>query len=379
MQVLIIVTHLLGTGHLSRALTLARAFSGHGHKVTVASGGMPAAHLKADGITVRQLPPVRSDGTHFTTLLTADNALADDDYLTRRSQVILDLFHNLKPDAIITELFPFGRRILRTEFLALLKAAKTHQNPPVVLSSIRDILAPPSKPEKAAKTNQIIDLYYDGVLVHSDAKTTPLNQSWPVSDMLVKKLRYTGYVAPAPAGPHPERSGMGEVIVSAGGGAVGTALFECAIKAVRMKPAQNWRMLVGGADPAPEVARLQQLAKGTAMTIEPARPDFRQLLYHAAASVSMCGYNTALDLLQAGTPSVFVPFDAGGEVEQTLRAKSLAKRPNFAVVSSWDLTPQNLLNALQSVQVAGRFESGGLDFNGANETVRITNEMMEKP
>jgi len=45
------------------------------------------------------------------------------------------------------------------------------------------------------------------------------------------------------------------------------------------------------------------------------------MLYHAAASVSLCGYNTALDILQAGTPAVFVPFDDGSEVEQGLRAR----------------------------------------------------------
>lgn len=375
MQVLILVTHLLGTGHLSRALTLARAFVAHGHGVTVLSGGMPAPHLKSDGIILHQLPPVRSDGTNFTRLLTADNAPADDDHLAGRKSMILDVLNTVKPDAIITELFPFGRRILRDEFGALLTAA---QNSCIVLSSIRDILAPPSKPAKAEKTDQIIDQFYDGVLVHSDPTTTPLNQSWPVSDMLSKKLHYTGYVAPAPARLHPDQAGKDEIIVSAGGGSVGTELFECAVQTALLKPHLKWRMLIGGASPAVEIKRLQNLATGSCLHIEPARPDFRQLLHHAACSVSMCGYNTALDLLQAGTPSVFIPFDDGGEVEQTLRAKSLAKHPSFAVVSSAELTPQKLLDAVQSVQEVGRFDSDTLEFNGAAETVRITAEMVSK-
>jgi predicted glycosyltransferase len=376
MQVLILVTHLLGTGHLSRALTLAHAFHARGHGVTVLSGGMPAPHLKADGITLHQLPPVRSDGTNFTRLLTVDNTVADDAYLASRKNAILDVFHTLQPDVIITELFPFGRRILRGEFLALLTAAKTSAKPCTVLSSIRDILAPPSKPEKAAKTDQIIAEFYGGILVHSDPVTTPLQQSWPVSDMLAAKLHYTGYVAPAPAGSHPDRLGTGEIIVSAGGGSVGTALFECAIKAAHLSPSRSWRMLVGGGNPQAEITRMQTLAQGSAMRVERTRPDFRQLLYHANASVSMCGYNTALDLLQAGTPSVFIPFDDGGEVEQTLRAKSLAQHPNFAVVPSAKLTPQTLLHAVQSVRDAGRFESGTLEFDGARETVRITAEIV---
>ncbi len=378
MHVLIIVTHLLGTGHLSRALTLAQAFLTAGHGVTVLSGGMPAPHLKTGGVTLRQLPPLRSDSTNFTTLLTKDNTPVDAAYLTHRQQIILDVFHAMKPDAVITELFPFGRRILRAEFLALLSAAKNRKQPCLVLSSIRDILAPPSKPAKAEKTDQIIAQFYDGVLVHSDQNTTPLAQSWPVSDMLAEKLHYTGYVAPTPAGPHPEHTGKDEIIISAGGGSVGTALFECAVQAALLKPALKWRMLIGGTNPEAEITRLQNMAKGSGLHVERARPDFRQLLHHAACSVSMCGYNTALDLLQAGTPSVFIPFDDGGEVEQTLRAKSMAEQPSFAVVSNSDLTPQTLLDAVQTVQHAGRFQSDALAFNGADETVRITAKLVDR-
>ena len=52
MNVLIVVTHLLGTGHLSRALTLGRAFAAAGHDVTIASGGMPAPQLNHSGVTL---------------------------------------------------------------------------------------------------------------------------------------------------------------------------------------------------------------------------------------------------------------------------------------------------------------------------------------
>lgn len=376
MQVLIVVTHLLGTGHLSRALTLARAFLDENHAVTVLSGGMPAPHLKTNGVCLHQLPPVKSDGTNFATLLTANDAEVDDAYLTQRSDEILNVFHSLKPDILITELFPFGRRILRTEFLKLLTAAKTHKKPCKVLSSIRDILAPPSKPEKVEKTDQIIDQFYDGVLVHSDPNSTPLEQSWPVSIMLENKLHYTGYVAQAPAKPHPDRLGAGEIIVSAGGGSVGTSLFECCVQAAHLNPSTKWRMLIGGGNPDLEIARLQSMAKGTAMHIERTRPDFRQLLHHAACSVSMCGYNTALDLLQTGTPSVFVPFDDGGEVEQRLRAESLAKHPSFRVLYANSITPTRLLEAIQSVQKARRFHRTNIEFNGAQEAVKFATAMV---
>ena len=60
MKVMIVVTHLLGTGHLTRALTLARAFAAAGDQVVLLSGGVPVGHLDFDGIALVQLPPLKS-------------------------------------------------------------------------------------------------------------------------------------------------------------------------------------------------------------------------------------------------------------------------------------------------------------------------------
>jgi len=214
------------------------------------------------------------------------------------------------------------------------------------------------------------------VLVHSDPKVTRLEASWPVSAALADKLRYTGYVAPPPAEPHPERAGAGEILVSAGGGAVGGPLFRVALEAARRMPSHRWRLLVGGTQAGAEVAALQEQASNAPVTVEPARPDFRAMLTHAAASVSMCGYNTALDLLQARTPAVLIPFDAGKEVEQGLRARALTALPGFATVTSAELTPETLMRALQQVMRDPRRDTTTLRFDGAAETVRMV-EMME--
>lgn len=369
MKVLIAVTHLLGTGHLSRALTLARAFAVAGHQVRVASGGFPAPQLKTDGVDLLQIPPLRSDGADFARLLTPDGAEAEDSYLSSRQEAFCAALRELQPDILITELYPFGRRKLKAEFLALLEAACALPRRPLVLSSIRDILAPPSKPARAEETDAVIAEFYDAVLVHSDPAATRLEASWPVTDMLAAKLHYTGYVAPPAAGLHPDRASAGEVLVSAGGGSVGTPLYETALEAARLMPGTPWRLLVGGSDAQ---ARIAEFAKrGAPALLEPARPDFRQMLSHAAASVSMCGYNTALDLLQAGTPAVLVPFDAGKEVEQGLRADALAPLDGMEVLRSSDVTPASLCTAVQAAMAAPRRMAGGFRFDGAAETVRI--------
>jgi len=374
MKVSIVVTHLLGTGHLARALTLARAFVAGGHSATVISGGMHAPHLDGEGMEQVQLPPLRSDGADFAQLLDQSGHIAGDAIFSARSAILAEHVQTAQPDVLITELFPFGRRTLTAEFVALLEAAHRLPRRPLICASIRDILAPPSKPAKADRTDDLVERFYDTVLVHADADVTPLSLSWPVSDRLVGKLHYTGYVAPPPPLPHPGRLGQSEIIVSAGGGDVGAKVFDTCLAAAKRDPKRRWRLLLGGRDAATKSARLMRTAPAN-ITIEPARPDFRQMLYHAAASVSLCGYNTALDVLQSGVRAVFIPFDAGNEVEQGLRADALAELTGIAVLRNAELTPDALLGALDRVVSDTPRAPRTTGFDGAIETVRWTETM----
>lgn len=365
MRVLIAVTHLLGTGHLARALTLGRAFAAAGHVVRIASGGSPAPQLGATGLDLVQLPPLRSDGTAFTRLLDASGTQAGDAYLAARQAALLATLDPV-PDVLITELFPFGRRALSGEFLALLEAAHALPRRPVILCSIRDILAPPSKPDRAVQTAAWVARHYDAVLVHSDPAVTPLDASWPVPDSMRPALRYTGFVAPPAPLPHPDGAGRGEVLVSVGGGPVGAPLLAAAAEAAR-GDSRTWRLLATA--PPPDLP--------PNVIAEAPRPDFRSLLPHAAASVSLCGYNTALDVLQTGCPAVFVPFDAGGETEQTRRAETLARLPGIALLPASDLSPASLLEAVSTVADLPRRTPARNGFDGAARSARIAETLLE--
>ncbi|WP_372400208.1 glycosyltransferase [Azospirillum sp. HJ39] len=357
-RLMIVVTHLLGTGHLSRALALAEAFAGRGWSVDVVSGGRPAPHLGSGGLgsggaTLHQLPPLASDGADFATLLAADGSPADAGTFAARRAMLAGLFDRLRPDVLITELFPFGRRALAAEFDALLERARAQTSPPLTLASVRDILAPPSKPARVAETEGRLARFYDGVLVHSDPAVVPLEDSWPLTPAMRPLLRYTGFVVPPPPAADGGTDGQGEILVTAGGGPVGRPLFEAAARcAASGALPHRWRLLVPKGDWTGEgslAARLRAMAPPGRLAVEPVRPDFRALLGRAAAAVGRCGYNTALDCLTVGVPSVFCPFEDGKEVEQTMRAAILARRPGIAMLREAELTPDSLARALHSV------------------------------
>lgn len=370
MRVTIVVTHLLGTGHLARALTLGRAFVAAGDRVTVISGGKPVPHFDSSGLELIQLPPLQSDGTDFSRLLADTGKVANDAYLAARRTDLTRHLMQSQPDVLITELFPFGRRNLKDEFHLLLDTADQLPSRPLILSSVRDILAPPSKPSKVAYAEQIVDQFYDAVLVHADPEIVPLTRSWPVSDALAPKLRYTGFVAPPSPPTHmPKRP---EVMVSAGGGSVGDTVFAAAVVAARQDKVRAWRMFVGG----PDTRRAAILENAPAnLTVEPPRPNFRELLAGASASVSMCGYNTALDVLQTGIPAVFVPFDDGEEVEQGLRADALAALPAISVVRQSDLTGTALTQAIERVTAGQHRTAQTAGMDGAAQSVDIAHSL----
>ncbi|WP_276469434.1 glycosyltransferase family protein, partial [Methylobacterium crusticola] len=348
-RVLIAVTHLLGAGHLTRAAALARAFAAAGHGVTLVSGGMPAALPRLSGIRLVQLPPVRIVGTAFTALLDPEGAPVAAERLAARRARLLDALAEAAPEAVITELHPFGRRVLAGEFDALVEAARARRPRPLILASVRDVLARPSRPERIAATGARLAAAFDGVLVHGDPDLLPLGASWPVDAALAARLAYTGYVdeaeappgaaaLPGPAGP---RAG---IVVSGGSSAAGLPLQTAALRAAALDPGLSWRVLVGRAVPEADFLRLRAEAPPNAR-VERARPDFRALLAGAALSVSQAGYNTVVDLLRSGCPALLVPFEAGHETEQRLRAETLAARGLARVLPEAELGPARLADA----------------------------------
>jgi len=375
-RVTILVTHLLGTGHLSRSLTLARALRRSGLSPQLVSGGMPAMHLKLDGVDFVQLPPLRSDGASFTSLLDIEGNAVTPELMQKRISLIEQTLVDNPPDVLVTELFPFGRRILRDEFLAAVKTVESQACKPLVLSSVRDILAPPSNTKKAEQTEAWLRDHFDAVLVHSDPSVVPLEASWPVTQKVAQLLRYTGFIAPPPPDEDLDGTdGAGEIIVTAGGGPVGRKLFEVAIDAARLG-SRPWRLIVGGGDAEAFCAKLNEMAHGAPVIAEPLRPDYRLMLMHCAAAVGQCGYNTAMDWLQVGVPGVFVPFAEAGEIEQTLRAASLSQRYGYGLIAEQDLSAEKLAQAADTAVSRGRFKVEGLQFDGAARTAAIIIELL---
>ena len=376
-KVMFWVQHLLGIGHLKRAATLSLALSKAGFDVHLVSGGGPVQELRLEGLTLHQLPHVRAVDVFFKDLRNSDDLPIDDEWRDRRKQATLNLFNDLAPDALLTELFPFGRRQFRFEMEPLLSLARSQGV--YVACSVRDILVENPKPERTLEMLERVERFYDRVFVHGDPDFVPFGETFPQASHIAEKLGYTGYVA-EPVIESTTNDGHGEVIVSAGGGAVSEDLLKAAILARPLTAAaadMRWRVLCGANVPQSLIDELQSQA-GSNVIVERGRKDFPSLLGRAALSISQAGYNTIIDILQAKIPSVVVPYAGGLESEQTLRAGRLAEMGIVQMVKEDELSPEALARAIDRALQQALPGIQAVRTNGGPETARLLASDLEK-
>ncbi len=334
----------MGTGHLKRAALIARALQVRGVTVELLSGGRPVPHLPFPLI---QLPPVYCRADNFATLYGDDGKPVSAEWRHRRCRMLVDRCRAFAPDVLLIETFPFGRRQMRFELMPLLESLQQVRPRTLVFSSVRDVVQK-RLPKRELETVSLVRRYFDGVLVHGDPGLLGFEESFAHADRIRHKIAYTGYVSDTPEsraeGP---RAASGEVLVSAGGGVVGGALYQTALEARALSnyAAATWRVLVGAGYAEADFRRLKS-ARARGVVVERARADFPMLLAWCAVSVSQAGYNTVVDILRSGARSVLVPYAGGGETEQTVRARRLCRRGYVSLVDEAHLSPRVLARAV---------------------------------
>lgn len=362
------VQHLLGIGHLARASRIARALAEDGFEVTVVTGGTPVPGFPGPLVQHVALPPITSGDAGFSGLADINGNPVDDAFKESRKEQLLAAFHQSQPDIVIIEAFPFGRRQVRFELLPLLEAIAAMGNKPLVVTSLRDILQERSKPGRDEETVALVKQYFDRVLVHGDPAFARLEDTFPLAAEITDKVIYTGLVAaPPPAWPTKHF----DVIVSAGGGAVGNALIRAALEAAKsIGNSLSWALITGPNLPQSDFDAISADAPAH-VSVYRFRPDFASLLAGAKLSVSQAGYNTVCDILRAGCHALLIPFTAGGETEQTVRAERLEKLGLAHVLTEEDLSAESMTRAIETALAAVNRPPHGLDLDGAHRTAEI--------
>ena len=369
--------HLLGVGHVYRARRLIEAFAAEGLAVDVVYGGVPLQGVSFAAESVHYLPPVRAADATYKKMLTGNREELSVDYMESRKKALLSAFAGLKPDAIITEAFPFGRRVVRDEIDALFKAAAKRPSAPLIVSSVRDILQGNRKPGRREEMRDWIRDRFDHVLVHADPDVIRLDETFPLVSDIEEKLTYTGFVVP-PVQDKPIVD-QHDVIVSSGGGMFGGELMAIALQLANSDVRRSWCLSTGPNLSRESASTLRDNA-ASHVTIVDYLPGLAEHMKQAKISISQCGYNTSMDALAAHEASdcraVFVPHDTTGQTEQLRRAALLQKAGYGICVPQSELTTERLRNAVQQAQQLPKI-SRAIDFNGAANSASFLRQWIE--
>lgn len=372
-RVFFYVQHLLGIGHLARASRVARALTDSGFAVTLVTGGTPVKGFPGEGIAHVQLPPVVASNSGFSALADLDGNPVDAQFEQARTALLIDAFRQARPDVVIIEAFPFGRRQVRFELRPLIDAIEETTPRPLLYSSVRDILQENRKPGRDRETVDIVRAHFDGVLVHGDPGFVRLDETFSLAAEIADHVHYTGLVAPPKPVPATDQF---DTVISAGGGAVGAALIKASLDARDiLGETAPWCIITGPNLPQLDYDHLAAHA-GEGVSLFRFRPDFPSLLPNATLSISQAGYNTVCDLLRARCRSLLVPFAAGGETEQSVRAEKLEALGLARVVPEANLTGAAIANAVTAARALVFPEKLPVSLDGAAQTARFLHERL---
>jgi predicted glycosyltransferase len=373
--------HSLGMGHLVRSLALAGALAERFRVVLLNGGKLPKGLTIPRGVEVVNLPPLGLDSEGR--LVSRDGRRTAVRAKELRRGLIVETYRHLRPRVVLVELFPFGRKKFADELLPLLEEAqKELTRRPLVVCSLRDILVGKRAEQQKheARASETANRYFDVVLVHSDPAFARLEESLGSYDSLAVPVNYTGFVLPQreTKGDRSPKRGT-QILISAGGGLVGETLFRAAVAAyplLRKTDGVTMKIVTGPFLPEEAWRSLRESARRLpGLSVRRFVSDLCAEMRGSAASVSQCGYNTALDILRAGVPALVIPFAEGGEDEQMKRARRLESLGALRVAEQQGLDPQRFAQELREL-LKFRPRQSALDMRGAHNSARLIESLL---
>jgi len=381
----------LGLGHVRRHLAIASALNDLAPKakVLLTTSVDEVSHLGLPpNVDTLKLPGLRKIGNNQ--YVCRRLGLRTQEIRSMRSALLQAAVASFHPALVLVDKHPFGAA---GEFRAALETAKLDSARAVL--GLRDILDEPATVMREWSIDGIregIGYYFDRILIYGSASLFDVAEEYHLPPAVSPRARYCGYVVnrPAcgwPAGPcpyccAPDDDPLPLVIGTAGGGEDGAIVLKAFIRAVAGAP---WKaMAISGPQlPAEELKSLQRLAAEAQVELQTFVPCLLKLYRKAAAVVCMGGYNTLVETISSGVPTVCVPR-VSPRTEQLLRARIFERLGLLRLVHPDQLTPERLRHEIGLALKTPReriLERAGaaLQFDGARKAASQLLDLVLRP
>ncbi|MEM6445405.1 MAG: glycosyltransferase [Cyanobacteria bacterium P01_D01_bin.123] len=370
--------HILGIGHLVRSMEIVRALTPD-FEVCFVNGGKEVPGFEVpESVRVVNLPAIETD-PEFQTLRAVDDGITLAEVETKRRTILLAVLDLFRPDALMVELYPFGRRRFSFELEPLLERARDLGTK--VSCSLRDIVV--TKQDRArheAKVVKLMNRYFDQLLVHGDRRFVPLEDSFSRTSDLNCPVHYTGYVIQKPNPAFTVQCDEPIILASVGGGRFGHSLLDCIARTAPLladRIPHTIRMFAGPFVPDSVWHHLQNLTADRAnIVIERYTPHLLDYMRQADLSISMAGYNTTMNVLATGVRAMMMPFTGNGDREQWLRLQKLDRMGIVNAIQPEELVPEVFAEAIETC-LRTKPTSASFDLAGAANTAAYLRQLVE--
>jgi predicted glycosyltransferase len=369
----------LGLGHTRRNLAVADAVTRlrPGAAVLMATGVQPISFLGLPrNVDVVKLPGIRKihndvyEGRRLPLSLAAHVAL--------RSAIVRAVVESFRPDVLLADKHPFG---VSNELLPALELVRERGGRAVL--GLRDIVDDPQTVISEWNRQDLarrIPHYFDRILVYGCRSVFDPVAAYGFSEAMAQRTVFCGYVVnrtrrrwrSADALPNSPQH-RPTVLATAGGGQDGVQVLDCFLRAA---DGAGWNAIVVTGPQTPEGDRraLEARALEAGVAFRSFLPGLAQWFGKVDALVSMGGYNTIVEGLLSGTPTVCVPRVAPRK-EQLLRAEAFARHGLLRLLRPEELDPSRLRREVQAALESSREDlkrraRAVFDFGGAVRSAR---------
>lgn len=388
-KILFYCQYLSGMGHLIRSTEIVRSLVKNFQVYFINGGPAIEGFELPPEVKSIQLPALWLEDGEFRI---ADSCKTVEYIQEIRKNQLVNIFEKVQPDCLITEFFPFGRHMLLFELLPLLNYIKSAAPDTKVICSLRDVIGKLSNEQEEETICYLMNKYFDLLLFHSDVNFQTFADSFIRHQDIKCHVAHTGFIS------QPLKENFSnlqdlwgkndlntaKILVSVGGGRIGYELLEAVVKTstiLAKKIKHKIQIFTGPFMPEEKLLKLQQSASTQAnIKITKYTPHLIEHMQTADVSISLSGYNTAMNIISTGVRAIVVPLSHNErDQEQLQRTQKLEKLGIVKVIHPNNLEPTNLakkiINCLENkpVQVNKLF-----DLKGADNTTAFLQTLLEK-
>jgi len=369
----------LGLGHTRRNLAVAAALTELEPQaaVLIATGVQPITYLGVPrNVGILKLPGIQKlDNEAYAG---RDLPISLTDHLVVRSAVLRAAVESFRPDVLLADKHPFG---VGDELVPALEVVRGSGGRTVL--GLRDILDDRETVlEEWGRRNfpNRVPMYFDRVLVYGERSIFDPIDEYEFPPLLADKTFFCGYVLNRTRREWRATDALPElpfdrptVLATAGGGKDGVQLLRCFLNAAS---GAGWNAIVVSGPETSERDRkaLGAHAREAGAMFRSFQPGLSEWFERVDALVSMGGYNTIVEALATGTPTVCVPRVVP-RFEQLLRARTFERLGLLQVLEPDRLNPLGLRREIEAALSCSRKDlkqraRAAVDFDGAHSAAR---------